>query len=116
MAKIHPTAIIESSVKIGRLNFPTIAVSMILLSVLSLSAIKFNRQLDKLFFGIFIVSGLIASACGFAILVWCFSRRKQFFDESVKKYFRQTVLLGLAAFTSPLWLIILSILIFGINR
>ena len=116
MPKIHPTAIIEDDVKIGRLNFPTIAVAMLVLSVLSLFAIKFNRQQNDFLFGLFLVSGLIASVFGVVILIWCFLRRKQFYDENVKNYLWQTVLLGFIALTSPIWLIVASLFIIGFNR
>ncbi len=115
MIKIHPTAIIEDDVKIGRLNLPTLMTFTLLLSVFALFAVKFNRTFDNLFFGVFLFAGLMSFVLGIIILGFCFLRRQEFNGEN-RKYLRQNVLLGLAAFTSPIWLIIISLFIIGFNR
>jgi len=115
MFKMHPTAIIEDNIKIGKFNLPTITIFTLLLSVFALFAVKLNKSPNDILFGIFLIAGLISFVLGFIILGWCFLRRRQFDGEN-KKYLRQNVLLGLAAFTSPVWLIILSFFVIGFNR
>ncbi len=115
MMKIHPTAIIEDNVKIGKINLPTLTVFTLSLSVVALFAVKLNKSSDDIFFVVFLIAGLMSFVFGFIILGWCFLRRREFGGEN-KKYLRQNVLLGLAAFTSPVWLIILSLFVIGFNR
>jgi hypothetical protein len=108
---------LEKRAKIGRLNFPTAAAALLLLlSLLSLPAMKFNRSQENLFFGIFLVSGAAASVFGVVILVWCFWNRNQFRAAGVENYFWRTILFGFVAFTSPVWLMIVSLFVSGFNR
>ncbi len=106
----------ENRVKIGKFNLPTIAFSVILISVFSLASIKAFKPQDNILAQIVFLSCPIASITGLMTLIWCFLIRKQFTGKNNGRYFREAVLVGIAAFTSPIWLVILALIIFGFNR
>lgn len=106
----------DEDIKLGNFNLPTITLSVILLCILSFALTPAIKSQNNLLAAIVFLSCPIASIFGLVTLVWCFVKRKQFTGENSSKHFREAVIIGVAAFTSPIWLIILSVMIFGFNR
>lgn len=116
MPEIHQTEINEHGIKIGKLNLPTITFFVLLTCVFSFALIIAFKPQNDLLAKIVFISCPIASITGLTSLVWCFAKRKQFTGEKTSGYFWEAVLIGAAAFTSPIWLVIVSVMIFGFNR
>ncbi len=115
MKKIHPGTSIEN-VKIGKLNLPTVTFLLLLLCIFSFALIPAVKPQNHLLATIIFIFCPIASTAGLITLIWCFVKRKQFTGENNSKIFWEAVLIGTAAFTSPIWLLVLSVMIFEFNR
>jgi len=116
MPEANRNAIDENGIRIGKLNLPTVTFSVLLLCIFSLALIIAFKPQDDLLATIVFLTCPIASFAGLLTLVWCFIKREQFTGEKTSRYFWEAVLIGAAAFTSPIWLIIISVMIFGFNR
>jgi len=106
---------VDENVKIGKLNLPTITFSVLLSCVFSIALIKAFEPQNHFLHTVIYFSCPIASLLGLLTLVWCFVERKQYSGVN-NRYFRQAVLLGISGLTSPVWIIIVLVLLFGFNR
>ncbi len=116
MSEIYSNASIENNVKIGKFNLPTITFYLFLLCIFSFALITTIKPQNDLLAKMVFISCPVASILGLITLVWCFVKRKQFTGKNNSKHFWEAVFIGVAAFTSPIWLVILLVMIFGFNR
>ncbi len=117
MTKIHPPEITDNTFKVGRLNLPTVTLVVLVSCIVSMSLMAIQHNpIGNFFHAALFLLCPTASILGFTTLIWCFAKRKQFAGEDNKKHFREAVIIGVTAFTSPIWIVTLFVMIFGFLR